>query len=114
MQVTVTGKNVHVPSHLREHAVRKLTKVERFDNHLLSMQVEFSRARNPRVPESHHVEVTCAAPAHLLRATADATNPLDAVDRVLNRLERQVKKLSDRRLAARRRTPVVNQDIQRS
>ena len=37
---------------------RKLAKLQRFDDHILSMDVEFSEERNPRVADPHRVEVT--------------------------------------------------------
>jgi putative sigma-54 modulation protein len=98
MQVTVKGKNTAVPEKLRERAERKLTKLERFDARILAMDVEFSEERNPRVADPHRVEVTLTTKSGLLRAHANATDPVAAVDQVVHRLERQVKKLKGRRV----------------
>jgi putative sigma-54 modulation protein len=98
MQVTVKGKNTGVPEKLRARAERKLAKLQRFDDHILSMDVEFSEERNPRVPDPHRVEVTLTTKAGLLRAHANADDPAAAVDQVVDRLERQVKKLKGRRV----------------
>lgn len=96
MQVTIKGKNTEVGSRLRERAEEKLTKVQRFGGNILAMDVEFSKERNPRVPDSHRVEVTCKAGSHLIRAHASGPDPVSAVDGVLTRLERQIKKLKGR------------------
>jgi ribosomal subunit interface protein len=96
MQVTIKGKNTEVGSRLRERAEEKLAKVERFGGNILAMDVEFSKERNPRVPDSHRVEVTCKTGAHLIRAHASGPDPVTAVDGVLGRLERQIKKLKGR------------------
>jgi putative sigma-54 modulation protein len=98
MQVTVKGKNVDVPEKLRAHAEHKLAKVQRFDDRILAMDVEFSEERNPRVAESHTVEVTLTTKSRLVRAHASAADPASAVDRVIDRLQRQVKKLKGRRV----------------
>ena len=98
MQVTVKGKNTGVPEKLRARAERKLAKLQRFDDHILSMDVEFSEERNPRVADPHRVEVTLTTKAGLLRAHANAADPAAAVDQVVDRLERQVKKLKGRRV----------------
>jgi ribosomal subunit interface protein len=98
MQVTVKGKNTAVPDKLRARAERKLTKLERFDARILAMEVEFSQERNPRVTDPHRVEVTLTTKSGLLRAHANATDPATAVDQVVDRLERQVKKLKGRRV----------------
>jgi len=98
MQVTVKGKNTAVPEKLRARAERKLTKLQRFDDRILAMDVEFSEERNPRVADPHRVEVTLTTKSGLVRAHANAADPSAAVDQVVDRLERQVKKLKGRRV----------------
>jgi putative sigma-54 modulation protein len=98
MQVTVKGKNTDVPDRLRALAERKLAKVQRFDDRILAMDVEFSEERNPRVADAHRVEVTLTTKHRLVRARASAHDPAAAVDRVIDRLQRQVKKLKGRRV----------------
>jgi putative sigma-54 modulation protein len=98
MQVTVKGKNTTVPEKVRARAERKLAKLQRFDDRILAMDVEFSEERNPRVADPHRVEVTLTTKAGLVRAHANATDPAAAVDQVVDRLERQVKKLKGRRV----------------
>ena len=98
MQLTVKGKNTTVPEKVRTRAERKLAKLERFDNRILAVDVEFSEERNPRVADPHRVEVTLTTKSGLLRAHANAVDPAAAVDQVIDRLERQVKKLKGRRV----------------
>ena len=98
MQVTVKGRNTTVPEKVRARAEHKLAKLQRFDDHILSMDVEFSEERNPRVADPHRVEVTLTTKAGLVRAHANAVDPATAVDQVVDRLERQVKKLKGRRV----------------
>jgi ribosomal subunit interface protein len=98
MQVTVKGKNTTVPEKVRARAEHKLAKLRRFDDRILAMDVEFSEERNPRVADPHRVEVTLTTKSGLVRAHANATDPSAAVDQVVDRLERQVKKLKGRRV----------------
>jgi ribosomal subunit interface protein len=98
MQVTVKGKNTTVPEKLRARAEHKLAKLQRFDDRILAMDIEFSEERNPRVADPHRVEVTMTTRSGLVRAHANATDPAAAVDQVVDRLERQVKKLKGRRV----------------
>ena len=98
MQFTVKGKNVDVPEKLRAQAERKLAKVQRFDDRILAMDVEFSEERNPRVTPAHTVEVTVTTKSRLVRAHASAVDFAAAVDQVIDRLERQIKKLKGRRV----------------
>jgi putative sigma-54 modulation protein len=98
MQLTVKGKNTTVPEKVRTRAERKLAKLQRFDDRILAMDVEFSEERNPRVADPHRVEVTLTTRSGLVRAHANAIDPATAVDQVVDRLERQVKKLKGRRV----------------
>ncbi len=98
MQVTVKGKNTTVPEKVRTRAEQKLAKLQRFDDRILAMDVEFSEERNPRVADPHRVEVTLTTKSGLVRAHANATDPAAAVDQVVDRLQRQVKKLKGRRV----------------
>jgi ribosomal subunit interface protein len=98
MQLTVKGKNTTVPEKVRTRAERKLAKLERFDDRILAVDVEFSEERNPRVADPHRVEVTLTTRSGLVRAHANAIDPAAAVDQVIDRLERQVKKLKGRRV----------------
>jgi putative sigma-54 modulation protein len=98
MQVTVKGRNTEVPEKLRAHTQQKLAKVKRFDDRILAMDVEFSEERNPRVAEAHKVEVTVTTKSRLVRAQARAADPAAAVDQVIDRLERQIKKFKGRRV----------------
>jgi len=98
MQVTVKGKNTDVSDKLRALAERKLAKVQRFDDRILAMDVEFSEERNPRVADAHRVEVTLTTKSRLVRAHASAPDPTTAVDRVIDRLKTQIKKLKGRRV----------------
>jgi putative sigma-54 modulation protein len=98
MQLTVKGKNTTVPEKVRTRAERKLARLERFDDRILAVDVEFSEERNPRVADPHRVEVTLTTKSGLVRAHANAIDPAAAVDQVIDRLERQVKKLKGRRV----------------
>ena len=98
MQLTVKGKNTTVPEKVRTRTERKLAKLQRFDDRILAMDVEFSEERNPRVADPHRVEVTLTTRSGLVRAHANASDPAAAVDQVIDRLERQVKKLKGRRV----------------
>src|SRR4029450_6353065 len=98
MQVTVKGKNITVPERVRARAEHKLAKLQRFDDRILAVDVEFSEERHPRAPHPPRVELTLPTKSGLVRAHANATDPAAAVDQVIDRLQRQVKKLKGRRV----------------
>ncbi len=92
MQVTVKGKNLDVPSHVRDEAVAKLSKVRKLFDRFIDMEVVFSEDKNPRIHDKVHCEVVLHAKGKYLRATAAAPDPLSAIDKAEAKLSRQVRK----------------------
>lgn len=96
MQPIVKSRHTHVPDSLKEMAIHKVEKVYRFINNVTKLEIEFSEAHNPRVPNPHTVEVTLSTKAHLVRAAASGPDPASAVDAVVDKLETQVKRLKEK------------------
>jgi putative sigma-54 modulation protein len=92
MQITVKGKNLDVPSHVRDEAVAKLSKVRKLFDRFIDMEVVFSEDRNPRIENKVHCEVVLHAKGKYLRASAAAPDPLSAIDKAEAKLARQVRK----------------------
>jgi putative sigma-54 modulation protein len=107
MQVIVKGRNTHVSSHMKKLATAKLEKVERFLDRIQTCEVEFSEEHNPRIADKHVVEVTMSTKQHVLRAHASGPDPASAIDRVLAKLEAQVKRLKGRLVKRGERTDGV-------
>lgn len=103
MQITVKGKNLDVPSHIRDGAIAKLSKVTRLFDRMIDMEVVFSEDHNPRIEDRIHCEVTLHAKGRILRASAAAPDPLTAIDRAESKLTAQVRKLKTK-LVTRART----------
>lgn len=93
MQVIVKGRHTEVPEALKELAVRKVEKVRRLFDHIQTLEIEFSEEHSPRVARKHAVEVTLTTKGHLIRATADGSDPASAVDAVVDKIETQLRKL---------------------
>lgn len=107
MQVTVKGKNLDVPAHVRDEAVAKLSKVRNIFDRFIDMEIVFSEDRNPRIEDKVHCEVILHAKGRYLRATAAAPDPITAIDRAEAKLARQVRKLKTK-LIDRSRNNGVN------
>lgn len=106
MRITVKGKNLDVPEHVRDHAITKLSRVRRLFDRFIDMEVVFSEESNPRIEDRVHCEVVLHAKGKYLRASAAAPDPLTAVDRAEAKLTRQVRKLKTRLVNRPRRQPV--------
>ncbi len=91
MQITVTGKQLEVTDPLKSHVEQKLAKLARYFQRIEAVDVVASKQRNWFV-----VELTMTANGYLLRAEERADDIYHAVDRVVSKLELQLKKYKTR------------------
>ena len=99
MDVVIRGKNVKVSKSLRTAAEEHLAKLDRYANGFARAEVDFSEERNPRIPDSQKCEVLVHVKGHLLKAHASAPEPFAALYAVCDKVEHQVKRLKDKRVA---------------
>jgi putative sigma-54 modulation protein len=99
MDVVIRGKNVKVSKSLRTAAEEHLAKLDRYANGFARAEVDFSEERNPRIPDSQRCEVLVHVKGHLLKAHASAPEPFAALYAVCDKVEHQVKRLKDKRVA---------------
>ena len=108
MDIVVKGRNVEVPDHYREHVADKLSKVERYDQKLIRVDVELSHERNPRQSDyCQRVEITCVSRGPVVRAEACAGDFYTALDHAIAKLDARLRRVADRRRVHRgRHAPV--------
>ena len=87
MQLTVKGKNFHVTDALRSYAEKRIDKIVRFMDSIISTEVTMSTERN-----WHIVEVTVYGNGFVLRGEERTNDMYTSIDKVLDKLESQVKK----------------------
>ncbi|MGO0121937.1 ribosome hibernation-promoting factor, HPF/YfiA family [Desulfothermobacter acidiphilus] len=96
MNLTVRGKNIEVTEALRQYVEKRLSKLERFANHLDEAQVVLSLERG-----QHRVEVTMNMNGMILRGEEATHDMYAAVDLVVEKLERQIERYKGRILRRR-------------
>jgi ribosomal subunit interface protein len=108
VDIVVKGRNVEVPDHYREHVADKLSKVERYDQKLIRVDVELFHERNPRQSDNcQRVEITVATRGPVVRAEACAQDFYAALDCAINKLDARLRRAADRRRVHRgRHAPV--------
>ncbi len=99
MDVVIRGKNVKVSKSLRTAAEEHLAKLDRYANGFARAEVDFSEERNPRIADNQKCEVLVHVKGHLLKAHASASEPFAALYAVCDKVEHQVKRLKDKRVA---------------
>ncbi|BEP14692.1 ribosome-associated translation inhibitor RaiA [Acidothermaceae bacterium B102] len=98
MEIVVSGRHVDVADRFRQHAVEKLSKMEKFDHKVIRLEVEVSKERNPRqADQCDRIELTCRSKGPVIRAEACSHNPYAALDLACTKLEHRLRRLADRR-----------------
>jgi len=108
VDIVVKGRNVEVPDHYRVHVAEKISKVERYDEKIIRIDVELFHERNPR--QSDHcqrVEITCYSRGPVVRAEACNKDFYSALDNAISKLDARLRRAADRRRVHRgRHAPV--------
>jgi putative sigma-54 modulation protein len=94
------GRNLEVTDAMRTYAEEKLSKLERFSGQIMDARVVMSFGGDG-VEEPARVEVQVRVPNGLIRAEERGTDTYAAVDKVVDKLERQLKRFKGRFLAKR-------------
>jgi ribosomal subunit interface protein len=108
VDIVVKGRNVEVPAHYREHVADKLSKIERYDQKLIRVDVELFHERNPRQSDNcQRVEITVTTRGPIVRAEACAKDFYAALDLAFSKLDSRLSRAADRRRVHRgRHAPV--------
>jgi putative sigma-54 modulation protein len=96
VKLILSGRGVELDEPLRTYATDKLTRVERFFDRIIKMEVELRHERSPRVPDS--VEITVKTPGDTLRIHGEGADHFAAIDVAVDKLEIQIKKFKDKRV----------------
>ena len=108
MEIVVKGRKAEVTDRFRKHVVDKLSRIERYDHKIISLDVELSNERNPRQAEhKDRVELTMRTRGPVIRAEACAQDAYAALDLAVGKLEARMRRSADRRRVHHgRRSPV--------
>ena len=102
MQLHVKGKNLEVSDSMRAYVERKVHKLDRRVHDLTEVEIELTVEHNPRIAESQVAEATVHLKGHTLRARETARDMKAAVDKLVDKLVRQVRDLHDKRVEGRK------------
>jgi putative sigma-54 modulation protein len=99
VDVVVRGKNRPVPARLKSLAQEKVARLARFTHDAGRVEVDFSELKNPRVPDRQLCEITVHLKKHFVKAHASSTEPEAALDLAIDKVEHQVARIKERRVA---------------
>ena len=97
MRVTIKGKNVEVTDPVQRYVQKKVEKLDRYFHTIKEAVVTQSKQRN-----WHIVEVTLEGDGVLLRGEERSDNMYAAIDQVVEKLEKQIKRFKGKLIARSR------------
>ena len=91
MDITVKGKNFDITDALRNHTKQKLSKTTRFSDAVMTAEVILTLERN-----WHIAKITLNCKGSDLHAEEKSTDMYNSIDRVVEKLERELKKQKEK------------------
>jgi len=99
LQITIKGKGIDVTDALKSHADHRVKKMERYSDGVISAEVTLTTERN-----WHIAEVTLFGKGFDMRGEERTKDMYNSIDRVVEKLERQLKKQREKETNRRVRT----------
>jgi putative sigma-54 modulation protein len=105
MELQITGKNMEIDPWVRSYIERKLGKLNRHLPNIMEARFEITEEQT-KSPQQHYVaQLIVDASGMNLRAEGRGENPLVAVDRVEEVMDRQISDFKGKRHGQKSRTP---------
>jgi putative sigma-54 modulation protein len=99
LEISVSSRHVEITPSLKQAAIEKVGRLERYLEGMDRAEVHFSEERNPRIEQREVVEVTLYGQGHYVRAKVAAADQFAAIDAAVAKLETQLVKLKSRLVA---------------
>jgi len=103
MRVQVKARHGHVNDSVKNYAEEKLRKLGRRVHDLTVIELTLSRERNPSIADDHAAEAIVHTKGPNIVVREHATTWEAAIDRLIDKLERQVERQRDMKTHERRR-----------
>ena len=104
MDIVVVGKHGVVDARLRALTIEKVERVNKFASDVRRIEVDYAQRPTRRAEDSHTCEILVHVRQHLVKGTAPATEYAIALDRALDKVEQQMRRLHERRVGRRNGT----------
>lgn len=85
--ITVTGRNVHVTEAMKDYALEKMSKLERFSDRLIDATVTMDIQKL-----DHRVDIILKVNNWIIKSTAVTTQMYASIDEAMHKLERQLQR----------------------
>ena len=97
MELQIRGNGIAVSDDLRQFAEKRAAKLDRLVDRVVEAKLELRARHNRSGPDTVTAQLTIQTGRHLLRAEEHDPDVLAAVDRVVDKLGRQVRRVHEKR-----------------
>lgn len=105
MEFIIKSRNIQLDEKIRNYAEKKIkNKIVKILDKIIKLEVKFIFDKNPRINLNNQIEVTVFTGGAVIRATDSGTDLFEAVDKVISKLERQVKKYREKLISKGRKS----------
>jgi putative sigma-54 modulation protein len=109
MDFIVKGRNIDLTDDLKQMAEKKIrARVEKYCPKAVEVEVELSQEKNPKIAKNKIAEITVSAPGEIIRAKESGAEMHEAIDKVADKLELQIKKYRGKTIQRGRRNNANN------
>lgn len=103
MELQIRGRGIPISDEIRQFADKRAARLERLIGPVIDAKLEL-RADNNRVgPPMTTAQLTIQTGRRLLRAEERDPEPMAAIDRAIDKLDRQIRRFHDRRAVSKAR-----------
>lgn len=82
---TVTGRNVHITDSMKDYAIDKISKIEKFTQHIIDVSVTMDIQKL-----DHRVDIVMKVGHIIIKSHAATTDMYVSIDQSVNKLEKQL------------------------
>jgi ribosome hibernation promoting factor len=101
MEVVVVGLHTEIDPALRAHTIDKVQRVTKFASDVRRVEVDYEQHPTRRAEDSHSCEILVHVRQHLVKGSAAATEHAIALERAIDKVEEQMRRLHGRRVGRR-------------
>ena len=104
MEFKLKSRNIDLNEDIRNYVEKKIKdRVQKFLDKITKIEIEISLEKNPSIALNNLIEVTLFAAGTVIRATDSGKDAFEAIDKVNNKLERQIKRYKGKKIQRARR-----------
>lgn len=97
-KLVIKGKNIDVTPALKDYIGKKLSRLDKYAQHIVEIVVEMHVEKNPRITNNNIIDVNIYANGAVLRAEEANIDMYASIDLVLDKLDRQMKKYEEKKV----------------